>query len=333
MNALAPLLLLVVVVAAHAAHLHPHDKNVPFGRAQLRPLARIPAHWSRVRTNPSVFQDREASLDIDGKSSTIGTTVGYFLSGWLPSSSQEVILAVLNILLPSSPEEDIDYFELIKEDVMRVVGDYIDQHNMDQLEAYKNDLGVLLKRYSEAPIHSDNYPDKNTMANSLSTSLIANRFLVEAGERPQSMILHYTDIASIHILVLKDAADTYTNGSHISRWWQDLDDQLAHYIDYGRRLQNDVVDWRNDMMDCSFEETSKYDYWTVTDPVSNTVDECKELHDTHTCDDHCQAYQLHMNREVTQFIWEYMGKSLREWETLKIQSEAMAKQASRSWVP
>jgi len=327
MHALTPLLLLLGLLSTQAAHIKPRDKTNPIGHARTFPLARIPAHWRRGRMNPSPFQAKEANLDIDGKSSTIGTTVGYFLSGWLPSSSQEVISAIINIFLPSTPEEDIDYFELIKEDVMHVVGDYIDQHNMDQLEVYKNDLGFLLKRYSEAPVNSDNYPDKNTMANSLSTSIIANRFLVEAGERPQSMILHYTDIASIHILVLKDAADTYTDVSQVSRWWQDLDAQLAHYIDYGRRLQNDVVDWRNDMMECSFEEQNKYDFWTVIDPVSNTVDECKELHGTHTCDDHCQAYQLHMNREVTQFIWEYMGKSLREWENLKIQSEAMAAQA------
>ncbi|MDK2413619.1 hypothetical protein QHH03_31490, partial [Aphanizomenon sp. 202] len=85
-------------------------------------------------------------------------------------------------------------------DVKRVVGDYIDQHNMHQLEIYKDDLGRLLQRYMEAPVESSTYPDKNTVANSLSTSIVANRFLVEAGERPQSMIIHYADIASIHIL-------------------------------------------------------------------------------------------------------------------------------------
>lgn len=64
-------------------------------------------------------------------------------------------------------------------------------------------LSLSSSRYMEAPVESSTYPDKNTVANSLSTSIIANRFLVEAGERPQSMIIHYADIASIHILVLK----------------------------------------------------------------------------------------------------------------------------------
>ena len=41
------------------------------------------------------------------------------------------------------------------------------------------------------------------MANSLSTSIMANRYLVEAVELPYSMMLHYSDIASIHIMVLK----------------------------------------------------------------------------------------------------------------------------------
>nr|XP_027219089.1 uncharacterized protein LOC113811520 [Penaeus vannamei] len=230
---------------------------------------------------------------------------------------------------PSSlrPEEDIDYFELIKEDVKRVVGDYIDQHNMHQLEIYKDDLGRLLPEVGFAPVESSTYPDKNTVANSLSTSIVANRFLVEAGERPQSMIIHYADIASIHILVLKDAADTYTKAGVVSRWWVDLNDQLDHYIDYGRRLQNSVVDWRNDMMTCTYEQSGKYDSWTVQDDVAGTTDVCKQLQGTHNCDDHCQVYQIHMNREVTTFIWNYMGKALREWEDLKVQASEMAAHA------
>ncbi|ROT71937.1 hypothetical protein C7M84_009699 [Penaeus vannamei] len=179
----------------------------------------------------------------------------------------------------------------------------------------------------EAPVESSTYPDKNTVANSLSTSIVANRFLVEAGERPQSMIIHYADIASIHILVLKDAADTYTKAGVVSRWWVDLNDQLDHYIDYGRRLQNSVVDWRNDMMTCTYEQSGKYDSWTVQDDVAGTTDVCKQLQGTHNCDDHCQVYQIHMNREVTTFIWNYMGKALREWEDLKVQASEMAAHA------
>lgn len=288
-------------------------------------LALVPARTFPLELAPLRLRPRQEVV-IDGTTTTIGTASAYYLRGLMPSSLS-ILQKILGILLPSTPEEDIDYFELIKEDVKRVVGDYIDQHNMHQLEIYKDDLGRLLQRYMEAPVESSTYPDKNTVANSLSTSIVANRFLVEAGERPQSMIIHYADIASIHILVLKDAADTYTKAGVVSRWWVDLNDQLDHYIDYGRRLQNSVVDWRNDMMTCSYEQSGKYDSWTVQDDVAGTTDVCKQLQGTHNCDDHCQVYQIHMNREVTTFIWNYMGKALREWEDLKVQASEMAAHA------
>lgn len=288
-------------------------------------LALVPARIFPLERAPLRLRPRQEVV-IDGTTTTIGTASAYYLRGLMPSSLS-ILQKILGILLPSTPEEDIDYFELIKEDVKRVVGDYIDQHNMHQLEIYKDDLGRLLQRYMEAPVESSTYPDKNTVANSLSTSIVANRFLVEAGERPQSMIIHYADIASIHILVLKDAADTYTKAGVVSRWWVDLNDQLDHYIDYGRRLQNSVVDWRNDMMTCTYEQSGKYDSWTVQDDVAGTTDVCKQLQGTHNCDDHCQVYQIHMNREVTTFIWNYMGKALREWEDLKVQASEMAAHA------
>ncbi|XP_042868145.1 uncharacterized protein LOC122250670 [Penaeus japonicus] len=286
----------------------------------LVPARTFPLEFAPLRARP------RQEVVIDGQSTTIGIASAYYLRGLMPSSLS-ILQKILGVLLPSSSEEDIDYFELIKEDVKEVVGDYIDQHNMHQLEIYKDDLGRLLQRYMEAPVESSTYPDKNTVANSLSTSIIANRFLVEAGERPQSMIIHYADIASIHILVLKDAAETYTKPGAVSRWWNDLNSQLDHYIDYGRRLQNTVVDWRNDMMTCTYEQSGKYDSWTVQDDVAGFTDVCKQLQGTHNCDDHCQVYQIHMNREVTAFIWNYMGKALREWESLKVQAAEMAAHA------
>ncbi|XP_076056769.1 uncharacterized protein LOC143034511 [Oratosquilla oratoria] len=283
------------------------------------------------------------SINIDGKGVTIGITVAKFLAGLLPESCSKVIIAIIDVLAPVVDTE-VDYFELIKEDVKQVVGDYINDHNMQQLEIYKSDLAVLLNRYNEAPTESSTYPDKNTVANSLSTSMMANRYLVEAVERPQSMILHYTDIASIHILVLKDVAETYSN-EVLSRWWVDLDEQLAHYIDYAHKLQNRIVDWRNDMVTCVFKPASSvcvdwewagttcYDTWTVDDPVVHVRDTCMTLHNDDRCNDHCQAYQMHMNREVAQWIWEYLGKAMKQWKKLKITSSAMANFASRSYKP
>lgn len=48
--------------------------------------------------------------------------------------------------------------------------------------------------------------------------------------------------------LVQDAAETYSGNNLPSHWWVDLDDQLTHYIDHGKRLQNEVVDWRNDMV-------------------------------------------------------------------------------------
>jgi len=280
----------------------------------------------------------DSHVVIDGKSSTIGLVIGWSFAGlYADSDVMEEVAATL------SPEEDNHYFDLIKEDVKEVVGDYINKHNMDQLEIYKNDLAALMTRYHNAPNEANNYPDKNTMANSLSTSIMANRYLVEAVELPYSMMLHYSDIASIHIMVLKDAAETYSSESFTSRWWLDLDKQLDHYIDYGKKLQNEVVDWRNDMVECSFKRATGactmwewagkvcFDQWIVHDYVWETKDVCTQVHGSKTCADHCQAYQVEMNREVVIWIWEYMGKALREWENLKIKSSQMVNLVSSKY--
>ncbi|KAK7061138.1 hypothetical protein SK128_026712 [Halocaridina rubra] len=291
-----------------------HGKDIENSETQTQ--YRLPV--SLAKRDTRLYED----VVIDGLDTTIGLATAYYFRSVIPSFN-DIMMKILGILIPK-PEEDIDYFEIIKGNVQKVVGDYIDEHNMNQLEIYKTDLGNLMQRYFEAPITSETYPDKNTVANSLSISIISNRFLVEAGERPQSMIIHFADIASMHILVLQDVAETYTSVNFTSRWWVDLNNELDHYIDHGKRLQDDVVDWRNDMMTCSFDEGGKYDSWIVDDQVTGVYDECLVLHGNHECDDHCQAYQLQMNREVTLFIWEYMGKALMEWETLKVKAEEMA---------
>lgn len=53
---------------------------------------------------------------------------------------------IVDVLLGTGQEGEVDYFEVIRTQVQQVVGDYIDAHNMDQLEVYKDSLGVLLQR-------------------------------------------------------------------------------------------------------------------------------------------------------------------------------------------
>lgn len=64
-------------------------------------------------------------------------------------------------------------------------------------------LSHALPRYNQAPEESNTYPDKNQQAAALSTSIITHRYLVEAALLPESMILHFEDISSIHVVVLK----------------------------------------------------------------------------------------------------------------------------------
>ena len=62
----------------------------------------------------------------------------------------------------------------------------------------------IARRYERAEVTSDGtYPDKNTVADAITTSIITNRFLVEAALMPWSMAIHFTDIASVHLLILK----------------------------------------------------------------------------------------------------------------------------------
>lgn len=60
------------------------------------------------------------------------------------------------------------------------------------------------------------YPDKNTVADAITTSIITNRFLVEAALMPWSMTIDFTDIASVHILILKVGKDRKRHISYFS---------------------------------------------------------------------------------------------------------------------
>ncbi len=75
---------------------------------------------------------------------TINRKVGLVTSA--PSYSRQIMGKIVDVLLGSGQEGEVDYFEVIRTQVQQVVGDYIDAHNMDQLEVYKDSLGVLLQR-------------------------------------------------------------------------------------------------------------------------------------------------------------------------------------------
>lgn len=288
-----------------------------------------------VLINDGHFTATDKGIVIDGITNTVATTLEKYLDGEIPAIFKTIIEWIANAINPP-PDAMIDYFKVIALNVRNVVGLYVNQHNMDQILAYKGDLADLITRYSKAPVKSETYADKDTMANSLSVSIISNRFLIEAVEFPHSMMLHYADLASIHIAILKDAATTYSTTQKTSPWWVDLDNELGHYIGFGKNLTTSVVTWRNSMVSCSSKLCSSarqgevatcYNKWRVVDKVAQYDNTCKALSGDHTCDNSCQDYKDDMNKDVQRFVFHYLGKVMATWEQLKITADEMAKKA------
>nr|XP_045617056.1 uncharacterized protein LOC123769802 [Procambarus clarkii] len=281
--------------------------------------------------------------DIDGSKTTIALAIAYQLIGLIPNETvQDLIYTIIDALT----KEDFDYWGQVKDEVMALVGQYINEHNMHEVEVYQSDLVTLMDRYNQAPVQSDTYPDKNQQAAALSTSIVTHRYLVEAAELPQSMILHFEDISSIHVVVLKDVAETYSvEGQSPSRWWVDLDEQLDHYIDYGKKLEVELRSWRLGMVTCEKDYadgsctnwewigTECYDVFTATDLVTGQTSSCEQLHGTTDCEDHCQLYTMHKEQEVEVFMTAKVTDVMHSWELLKNVSSVYAGMASRFYDP
>ncbi|XP_042216951.1 uncharacterized protein LOC121862700 [Homarus americanus] len=281
----------------------------------------------------------ETGEHIDGKNTTIALAIIHQLIGLIPN---ETVKALLFTIIDALTKKDFDYWGEVKDDVAALVGQYINAHNMHQVEVYQTDLVSLMERYNNAPVESDIYPDKNHQAAALSTSIITHRYLIEAAELPQSMILHFEDISSIHVVVLKDAAVTYSfEGHEPSRWWVDLDEELDHYITYGKKLEGNLHEWRQAMISCheTYNDNSrpwlgaKYDTFIVTDLVTGEVSTCKQLEGTHDCENHCDLYRQHKENEVGMFTAAKVNSVLDTWVELKNVSSHYAGQASRFYNP
>ncbi|TOF87853.1 hypothetical protein CGJ15_24880, partial [Vibrio parahaemolyticus] len=287
--------------------------------------------------------------DIDGTLITVGFAVAKFLAGLVPYPTvSALLLAIINAWEPK-PEDN--YWEHVRDNVAQVCGDFINEHNMNQVEVYKQDLVSLLNKYSRAETVSDgSYPDKNTLADSITTSIITNRYLVEASEMPWSMIIDFADIAGIHILILKDAADSYTEvGGEVSRWWVDLSRQLQHYIDYGIWLQKETMRWRNTQIECYFDEADGsclafqwtsltcYDLYKITDTVRDYTETCKQLHadnnEDGSCASFCDLYQTQVDRDAALWLNANLDTLVDDWAFLKLKADALATQASRYYNP
>ncbi|XP_037794774.1 uncharacterized protein LOC119590085 [Penaeus monodon] len=286
--------------------------------------------------------------DIDGTLITVGIAVAKFLAGLVPYPGVSALL--LAIIHAWEPRPEDNYWEHVKDNVAQVCGDFVNEHNMAQVVVYKNDLLSLLKKYERAGVESDGtYPDKNTVADAITTSIISNRYLVEATEMPWSMSVDFTDIAGVHVLILKDVAEAYSEPGVVSRWWVDLSRELNHYIEYGTYLQAETMVWRDTKIECFFDEASGgclafewmgidcYDEYVIKDHVSGYQEKCSQLHpdrpEDGSCVSFCPLYQRHVDQESARWIHHNMGIVVEEWAALKLQADEMAQQASRYYNP
>lgn len=287
--------------------------------------------------------------DIDGTLITVGIAVAKFLAGLVPYPGVSALL--LAIIHAWEPKPEDNYWDHVKDNVAQVCGNFVNEHNMDQVVVYKNDLLSLLKKYERAGVESDGtYPDKNTVADAITTSIISNRYLVEATEMPWSMSVDFADIASVHALILKDVAEAYSEpAGPVSRWWVDLSRELGHYIEYGTYLQAETMAWRDTQIECFFDEASGgclafewmgidcYDEYVITDHVSGHQEKCNQVHpdkpEDGSCASFCPLYQRHVDQESARWVYHNLGTVVEEWAALKIQADEMAQQASRYYNP
>ncbi|KAK7061140.1 hypothetical protein SK128_026714 [Halocaridina rubra] len=281
--------------------------------------------------------------DIDGILITVGITIAKFLAGLVPFPTiSALLLAIINAWEPK-PEDN--YWEHVRENVAQLCGEFINEHNLEQVEVYKRDLIGLLAMYERSEVNGDGtYPDKNVVADALTTSIITNRYLIEAAEMPWSMSVDFVDISSIHALILKDAAESYSTPEEVSRWWVDLSRELDHYIQYGVSLQDLTQTWRDDQIECYFDEASNacldfewaraecFDRYEIRDHVSNHVEDCLQLHPDNpedgSCINFCKNYQIHIDQASQRWLYTNVGSVIQEMEVLKLLADEMASHAS-----
>lgn len=288
----------------------------------------ILANLTLVRSSPLA---REEEI-IDGRKTTIALAVAHYLVGLIPN---ETVQDLLNSIISAFEEEEFDYWGEVKDQVEELVGIYINEHNMHQVEVYQSDLETLMDRYNNAPIESDGtYPDKNQQAAALHASILSHRYLTEAALYPESMILHFQDISSIHSVILKDAAETYSfEGYPPSAWWIDLNEAMDHYITYGTNLRSSLITWRMEQVTCEVITGRNYDEYFASDLVTGEVSKCIELHETDSCANHCDLFVQHKQQSVDLFTSSKVNDVMVAWKKLKQLAEENAPGASRFYDP
>ena len=75
---------------------------------------------------------------------TVGIVVAEWLAGMLPYPGVSALL--LAIIEAWKPKPEDDYWEHVEDKVKEVCGEFVNQHNIDQILVYKDDLRTLLSK-------------------------------------------------------------------------------------------------------------------------------------------------------------------------------------------
>jgi len=299
------------------------------------------AGWSAAAPSAPTPSPPASLIPIDGHNTTIALAAAREITPWqIAFSLLDLVVSIIRAV--NAPE--FDYWGNVQEEVEAVVGNWINAHNMHQVEAYESDLETLMLRYLEAPPESDNYADKNQQAATLSASIIAHRYLVTSGDLRFSLILHFEDIASQHIAVLVDAAETYSMDTKPSQWWVDVDAELGGYLTYLDASEEEFIAFRMGQIECleQYNQCEKiggtkkktcYDIFTISDGVTGESSECKQLTGETACVDHCSTYRAHRQQEIDSFVKAKVTPVRRSWKDLQEYAQTFTPTASRFYTP
>jgi len=280
----------------------------------------------------------QKTLVIDGTDTTIALGA---IDSIDPSVIIQKLISLVKAIIAALKAPKFDYWGNVKMDVELLVGSYINNHSISQVEHFSHDLQTLLLHYAEAPVNSSTYPDKDKQAAVLNMAILSTRNVVMSGDLKYSLILHFEDIASMHLAVLKDAAETYSTQTKPSRWYVDLNNTLEDYITYVKNTTAELSTFRMNAIKCVTHkcnpsltaednvERTCYDVYDIYDYVTGHKDECKSLPDRTDCANACSDYKVHIQQQLDNFTSEKITPVQNSWENLFNFTKNIAPKASK----
>jgi len=280
---------------------------------------------------------------IDGTDTTIALAAVKTID---PKFIIQKLISLVKAIIKALNAPKFDYWGNVKADVELVVGSYINNHSISQVEHFQKDLQSLLLRYANAPANSSSYADKDHQAAALNMAILSHRYLVMSGDLRFSLILHFEDIAAMHLSVLQDAAKTYSTESKYSQWYVDLNEALEGYMVYARNATEEINTFRMNAIKCVVKKCDTdlineddkvtgtcYDVYDIYDYVTGHKDECKQLPGRTDCVNTCPDYKTHVQQQLDKFIADKVTPVQNSWESLYNVTKHIAPKASKFYNP